>query len=129
MTVTHVGNGVYRVDLDGRNELVYVAGPTGDLWAAWNGQVFRGDLPVGRARSGTGVHGAHALTAPMPATVVTLRVAAGDRVRKGDVVLTLEAMKMELPLRAANDARVGAVHCQEGEMVAADVTLVDLEYV
>ena len=129
MMVTHIGDGVYWVDLDGRNELVYVAGPPGDLWAAWNGQVFRGDLPVQRARSGTGVRGAHALTAPMPATVVALRVAAGDQVRKGDVILMLEAMKMELPLRAASDARVVAVHCREGEMVTADLTLVDLEYV
>ena len=127
--VTNVGNGVYRVDLDGRSELVYVAGPPGDVWAAWNGQVFRGDLPAERARSGAGARGEHALTAPMPATVLKLHVATGDQVRKGDVIMVLEAMKMELPLRAANDALVAAVHCREGEMVAADLTLVELEYV
>jgi 3-methylcrotonyl-CoA carboxylase alpha subunit len=129
MTVTSIGNGLYRVDLDGRSELVYVAGPPGNLWAAWNGQVFRGDLAAPRARSGAGAHGAHALTAPMPAIVVKLHVAAGDRVRKDDVIVVLEAMKIELPLRAANDALVAAVHCREGDMVTADVALVELEYV
>ena len=129
MTVTHIGNGAYRVDLDGRNELVYVAGPPGVVWAAWNGQVFRGDRPAPRARSGAGAHGAHALTAPMPAIVGKLHVAAGDRVRMGDLIMVLEAMKMQLPLRAANDALVSAVHCREGEMVPADLALVELEYV
>jgi acetyl/propionyl-CoA carboxylase alpha subunit len=129
MTVTNIGRGLYVVDLDGRRELVYVAGPPGDVWAAWNGHVFQVDLPARRARSGAGAHGVSALTAPMPATVVKLHVALGDQVRKGDVIVVLEAMKMELPLRAANDARVGAVHCREGEMVAADVSLVDLDYV
>ena len=58
-----------------------------------------------------------------------LHVALGDQVRKGDLIVVLEAMKMELPLRAANDARVGRVHCREGEMVAAAVSLVYFEYV
>ena len=40
------------------------------------------------------------LTAPMPATVLKVLVAAGDVVKKGDAVVMLEAMKMELPLRA-----------------------------
>jgi biotin carboxyl carrier protein len=38
----------------------------------------------------------------------------------------LEAMKMELPIRAAGDAVVASVHCREGELVKADAVLVTL---
>jgi acetyl-CoA carboxylase biotin carboxylase subunit len=64
------------------------------------------------------------LTAPMPATVIKVHVKAGDAVKKGDIVLVLEAMKMELPLRALGDGIVSAVRCREGELVQADATLV-----
>jgi biotin carboxyl carrier protein len=62
----------------------------------------------------------------MPATVLKVLVQPGAKVKKGDVVLILEAMKMELPLRAAGDATVTAVHCREGELVQPDVVLVEL---
>jgi 3-methylcrotonyl-CoA carboxylase alpha subunit len=66
-----------------------------------------------------------ALTAPMPATVIRVQVKPGDTVKKGDVVVVLEAMKMELPMRALGDATVGTVCCKEGELVPADATLVE----
>jgi biotin carboxyl carrier protein len=61
----------------------------------------------------------------MPATVIRVKVKAGDPVKKGDVLVVLEAMKMELPLRALGDGVVSAVRCQEGELVQADATLVE----
>ena len=65
----------------------------------------------------------------MPATVVKVLVKPGDRVAKGDTVIVLEAMKMELPLRAAGDATIKAVRCREGEMVQADAVLVEMAVV
>jgi hypothetical protein len=47
VTITQLANGVYNVEHDGRNEIVYVAGPTGDRWMFWNGQVFHGDFRGG----------------------------------------------------------------------------------
>ena len=61
----------------------------------------------------------------MPATVLKILVKAGDAVKKGDTVLVLEAMKMELPVRAPADATIGAVRCREGELVPADATLIE----
>jgi biotin carboxyl carrier protein len=61
----------------------------------------------------------------MPATVLKVNARSGDSVKKGDVVVLLEAMKMELPLRAPADATVAAVHCHEGELVAGDAVLVE----
>jgi len=128
--VKQVGNGVYAVDVDGRAETVYVAGPPHDRWVFWNGRVFRGDFRDD-AESQRTRHARpaakHALFAPMPAKVIKVHVKPGDAVRKGDTVLLLEAMKMELPIRAPDDAVVAAVLCRDGELVEADAPLIELE--
>ena len=67
------------------------------------------------------------MMAPMPATVAKLLVAPGQSVAEGETVLVLEAMKMELPVRAPRAGVVKAVHCAQGELVQPGVALVDLE--
>jgi 3-methylcrotonyl-CoA carboxylase alpha subunit len=124
--VTRVAEGVYRVEHEGKSETVYVAGTAGDSWAFWNGLVFRGDAATPRARAASHGHGAQALAAPMPATVIKVLAKTGAHVKKGDTLVVLEAMKMELPIRATGDAVVTAVHCSEGELVQADAVLVEL---
>ena len=105
---------------------MYVAGPADDRWAFWNGHVFRdtraADAAERRARRAPRA-AAQSLTAPMPATVIKVLVAPGAAVKKGDTVIVLEAMKMELPIRAPADATVAAVHCREGELVQPDAVL------
>ncbi len=61
----------------------------------------------------------------MPATVIKVNVAVGDAVVKGAIVVVVEAMKMELPLRALGDGVVSAVRCREGDLVQADASLVE----
>ena len=63
----------------------------------------------------------------MPATVIKVLVSPGVAVQKGDTLMLLEAMKMELPIRALADATVTAVHCREGELVQPDTTLLEME--
>ena len=63
----------------------------------------------------------------MPATVLAIAVQPGQRVAAGDVLLRLEAMKMELPVRAPRDATVIAVKCREGELVQPGVPLLELD--
>jgi len=129
MPVMRIGAGVYGVEHDGRREIVYVAGSPGERWAFWNGHVFRdrgqptAAEPASRPRASV----VHPLTAPMPATVIKLLVTPGSVVKKGDTVIVLEAMKMELPIRAPADATVAAVHCREGELVQPDTVLIELK--
>jgi 3-methylcrotonyl-CoA carboxylase alpha subunit len=126
--VTRVGDGVYRVEGEGRADLVYVAGTGDERWAFWNGQVFRASRDSAPRTNRRAGHSdvAQALTAPMPATVIAVRVRPGDSVKKGDTVVILEAMKMELPIRSPADATVSAVHCREGQLVQPDAVLVEL---
>ena len=95
------------------------------VWVHAGGRVFHftNDQASPRARSGTSGHG---LGAPMPATVRAVLVDVGAKVRAGDTVVTLEAMKMELSLRAPSDGTVTAIHCRVGELVEAGVPLVEI---
>jgi biotin carboxyl carrier protein len=129
MPVTRIGAGVYGVEDDGRREIVYVAGSPGERWAFWNGHVFRdrGQPTTAEPASRPRASVVHPLTAPMPATVIKLLVTPGSVVKKGDTVIVLEAMKMELPIRAPADATVAAVHCREGELVQPDTVLIELK--
>ena len=127
--VTRIGEGVYRVEIDGRAETVYIGGSISDRWAFWNGQVFRAMSPAARAPSPSRPpeNALQAVSAPMPASVLKVVAVPGARVKQGDILVILEAMKMELPLCAPGDATVKAVHCRAGEVVQPDTVLVELE--
>jgi len=75
-----------------------------------------------RAEEGNARH----VGAPMPGTVVTVAVQAGQKVAKGDPLLSLEAMKMESMLAAERDGVVSAIHVKPGAAVNAKDLL--LEY-
>jgi len=127
--VARIGDGVYRVEVNGHAHLAYVAGSGADVWLHWNGQVFHrpfDDERTGR-RPGRAAGGHQSLSAPMPATVLKVHVAAGSVVHQGDTLVVLEAMKMELPIRSTGEAVVKAVHCREGELVQPGTVLVELE--
>ena len=120
-TVERRGRGMYLVERDGQQSLVYIAGEAGDLWAFAAGHIYRE-----QAHHGPPEGGHYMVAAPMPATVIKVLVAPGQAVRHGDTLVIVEAMKMELPVRAPGDATVKAVNCREGELVQPDRTLVEL---
>ena len=62
----------------------------------------------------------------MPATVVRIAVKNGDAVKQGDVLVALEAMMMEMPIRAPRDGVVAAIDCREGELVQPGVPLIQI---
>ena len=93
-------------------------------WVFNEGEVYEFEVQrPGKRRDAA--HGT--LTAPMPATVRKIAVAEGAKVRKGDTLLVLEAMKMELPVRAPSDGVVSKITCREGELVQPGITLVEFE--
>ena len=65
--------------------------------------------------------------APMPGAVASVTVAAGQKVKAGDMLLTIEAMKMETGIHADRDATVKAVHVRPGDQIDAKDLLVELE--
>ena len=91
------------------------------VWCA--GQVFelRTALSAPRAREAAGD-----LLAPMPGRVRRITVSAGSSVRRGEVVMVLEAMKMEHAIRAPRDGVVSRIAYGEGDLVEAGMPLVEI---
>ena len=94
-------------------------------WVFIAGEVFEFEVQRPGRRRSAAHHGS--LAAPMPATVLRINVAAGAAVKRGDTLLVLEAMKMELPVRAPADGVVKSVTCREGELVQPGAPLVEME--
>lgn len=70
---------------------------------------------------------AAALQAPMPGSIISVAVKPGDAVKKGQLLLVLEAMKMENEIVAPNDGTVTAVHVQAGASVDSGAPLLTIE--
>jgi propionyl-CoA carboxylase alpha chain/3-methylcrotonyl-CoA carboxylase alpha subunit len=76
---------------------------------------------IGRAATADG-----AIVSPMPGRIVSIARQAGDTVVAGEVLVTLEAMKMEHGLKAPFDGAVAEIHVAEGQQVAEGVVLARL---
>jgi biotin carboxyl carrier protein len=102
-------------------------------WVFLHGEVYEFEVGQQRKHRAYSVqnrpHGAGrpgSLAAPMPATVVRIDTAAGAVVKRGQTLLVLEAMKMELPIRATSDGTVSVVNCRVGDLVQPGVSLIEI---
>lgn len=73
------------------------------------------------------INTANAVKAPLPGVITEIKVAVGDDVKAGDVVVVLEAMKMANNLEAEKDGKVTAICVKTGESVLEDSPLVVIE--
>ena len=147
--VAHGHGGDYRLDLDDASHAIagarwrdgvlsaridgamqrFAARVDGDAVLVHDGsaRLRLSSEPVYRRGDAEGGAAEHRLRAPMPGRVVLVQAAAGDAVQGGDVVLVIEAMKMELALKAPRDGVVAEVRVAVGEFVEADAILAALE--
>ena len=124
--VVPLGSGRFQVAQGTTRTIAYAV--TGrDTWVFLDGRTYIvSDTPDGSPRRSR-IDEQGALTAPMPATVLTINVAAGQPVKRNDVLMVLEAMKMELPVRSPRDGVVKAIRCEAGALVQPGTTLLELE--
>jgi biotin carboxyl carrier protein len=127
------GQPVYSLIVDGRSHESYVQ-QGDDNWQV----LLRGRLyPVIvederekrlRAAAGSGVaeSGEFHLKAPMPGLVVTVTVTEAQEVKKGQVLLILESMKMQNELKAPRDGTIGRIRVKAGESVEQRQTLLSV---
>ncbi len=126
-TVERLGKGHYKVTLDG----------DGFEFRVEDGNVLLDrqalDLEVRRAKpelvraGGAGRRADGKVKPPMPGKVVELHVKEGDRVEEGNVLLVLEAMKMQNDLKSPASGIVSRVHVSAGANVEATTVLVEIE--
>ena len=119
------GEGNVDLDLDGRR-LHFNVSPHADDWLIHSnhGDLCLTELP--RYPSTDSDESGGGLTAPMPGSVLETQVAAGAKVAKGDLLVILEAMKMEHRITAPRDGVVESVHVNVGEQVENAQLLVTL---
>jgi 3-methylcrotonyl-CoA carboxylase alpha subunit len=116
-----------RVEIDGESEPVEAVreGEALHLWAGGAHQVFL--LADPREQAGEAEPVAGELTARLPGTVVSVAVAPGTQVESGQLLLVVEAMKMEHAIRAPSRGTVTAVHYQAGDRVEEGARLLEFE--
>src|SRR4051812_34325847 len=130
-----LGAGAWSVIADGEVRLVEVDGTAPKLSVEvshGDGEPRQAAVEVARAggdaaaASERAASGPVIVRAPIPGKLVKLLVKAGDRVKAGQTLAVLEAMKMENELRAPRDASVAAVHASEGATVETGQELLSL---
>ena len=144
----HGADGRYRLDVGGRHCGVERAALHGDLLSAqfdgvtrrWHVALDEGRVVVhdgvrrhvyqpapAFAYAATGTASGDRIAAPMPGRIVVVKAKPGDAVAEGQELLVMEAMKMELSLKAPRAGTVEAVQAAAGDFVEADAVLVRLE--
>ena len=111
------------LEIDGTRHRVRAVrrGDRGFVWC--DGDVFE-FAPARRESSAPGEH--EDLRAPMPGRIRKVHVTEGESVSKGQVLLVLEAMKMEHAIRAPRDAAVRRLPHREGDLVEMGAPLIEL---
>ena len=107
-----------HVASDGQRRYVALAGQTWELERV---------QPQGKRRAASSAGpGAGALEASMPGLVLDVLVGEGDAVERGQTLVLLEAMKMELRITAPASGTVAKVHCKAGDVVDRGQVLVEI---
>ncbi len=112
------------VEIDGSAHIAHVAKVGDDWWIHLDGRihVVTGHEP-GSSSDSSGDGG---LTAPMPGTILEVHVKEGQRVREGQTLLVMEAMKMEHRIQAPKAGEIVSLNFSQGDRVDMGATLVEL---
>ncbi|TQO56756.1 oxaloacetate decarboxylase subunit alpha [Vibrio cholerae] len=111
----------YSVKVDGVVYEVEV-GPQGQLTSV----VPAGQKAAPKPTVATPTQGAEVVAAPLAGTIFKIQVEQGDEVAEGDVLIVLEAMKMETEIRAARSGVIQELHVKEGDSVRVGASLLSL---
>jgi acetyl/propionyl-CoA carboxylase alpha subunit len=114
--------------VEGRPLRLYWAADGDKKWISLRGCTYLVEKPASaNRRTRSERPGEHIAHAPMPARLRSVMVQVGDHVEKGQTLLVLEAMKMEIRIQAQHAGRVARLLAQEGQTVQKDDPLLELQ--
>ena len=118
----------YTITVNGNVYDVTVEEGTGSTAGAAKAAAPKAAAPKAapKAAAPAGAQGAVKVNAPMPGKILKVNVNAGAAVKKGDVLLVIEAMKMENEICAPQDGTVATVECAAGDSVESGKVLVSM---
>ena len=117
------------VEVGGKRLEVVLPASLGSLGSGSGSAAAKPAKSKKRSRSGGAAAGAtgNALTSPMQGTIVKVAVSNGDVVAEGDLIVVLEAMKMEQPLTAHRSGTITGLNAKAGETVSAGAVIATIE--
>src|SRR5687768_9765769 len=124
--VLHSESGKLDLLIDGKRVTAYISSDNAKRWVTINGQTFVLTKSSGTRKGGHTHHAAGELTAPMPGQVRVVNVNEGDIVTKGQTLLVLEAMKMEIHVHAPRDGVVKKLFVRQGQTVEREQILIEI---
>jgi biotin carboxyl carrier protein len=124
--ILHAEIGKLDLLIDGQRVTAYVSSDNAKRWVTVNGQTFVLTKSSGARKGGHAHHAPGELTAPMPGQVRTVNVSEGDAVTKGQTLLVLEAMKMEIRVQAPQYGLVRKLLVKQGQTVEREQMLIEI---
>jgi 3-methylcrotonyl-CoA carboxylase alpha subunit len=127
--VLHYGDGRIRALVEGEPVEAGIVANADEILVSLRGEIhtLRKPAPPAVDEAGVGAEAAASLTAPMPGTVVKVVVEEGQEVEEGQLLLVLEAMKMEQPVSAPHAGVVQSLPFEEGSLVPGGAVLVEVQ--
>lgn len=120
------GRGTLSVDGDTVHVVIVQHGDETFVHADGANWRLRHRHPLDRAHAHAHAASDDELRAPMPGTVVSVAVRAGDRVARGETLLVIESMKLETAITAARDATIATLRVEPGQSFERDALLATL---
>ena len=112
--------------IDGERITAYVSSDNAKRWVTINGRTYQLTKQSNSRRSGAKHDHSGELTAPMPGQVRAVNVNEGDTVTKGQTLMLLEAMKMEIRIQAPMDGVVKKLVVEQGDTVEREQMLIEI---
>jgi biotin carboxyl carrier protein len=124
--VLHSRAGELTLTVDGVTHTALSAQDGSTHFVAIDGEVFELKKPEARRARRMQHHGEDNLTASMPGQITRVLIGEGDAVQRGQPLIVLEAMKMEIKIAAPHDGRVVKVLVQPGQVVDRGQALIEM---
>ncbi|MCI2057398.1 MAG: acetyl-CoA carboxylase biotin carboxyl carrier protein subunit [Oscillibacter sp.] len=113
----------YRVTVNGTAYEIELEELTGAAASAPAAPVAAAPAPAAAPVAAAVPAGGEKVSSPMPGTILSINVAAGDAVKKGQVLMILEAMKMENEIMCPCDGKIASVNTSKGAAVESGTLL------
>ena len=120
-------NGKLDLLIDGKRVTAYVSSDNAKRWVTVGRQTFVLTKSSGAKRRSAGGDHASGLAAPMPGVVRSVNVVVDESVTKGQTLMVLEAMKMEIRIQAPRDGVVKSLAVKVGQTVEREQELINVE--
>jgi acetyl/propionyl-CoA carboxylase alpha subunit len=127
LTASQIASGGWLMQMNGERFLAHTATDKEARYVHLNGTQFKLEKSDVWRRRGKGASSSGDLTADMPGQVIDVRVAEGDTVQAGDVLVVLEAMKMEIRITAPHDGTVVRVFVQKGAVIDRGQHIIEIK--